>query len=146
MIIHSLVLYSSLIPRLNREPGINCLCMHVISPRSGENRILTAFYSFMGTSQFSVTSSGYDGWWFRAQSWGIGVCPSAQRKFNRVRRSLIKKSREPYKAMRAYHRSRTSSFYVSRLFPVLFCIYWQCFCSMYAYSCCWAAVLWQPWQ
>ena len=25
--------------------------------------------------------------------------------------------------MRAYHRSRTSSFYVSRLFPVLFCIF-----------------------
>ena len=36
-------------------------------------------------------------------------------------RSLIKNSHEPYKAMRAYHRSRTSSFYVSRLFPVLFC-------------------------
>ena len=36
MVIHSLVLYSSLIPRLNREPGINCLCMRVISSRSGE--------------------------------------------------------------------------------------------------------------
>ena len=43
--------------------------------------------------------------------------------FDRVKRSLIKKSREPYKAMRAYHRSRTSSFYVLRLFPVLFCIF-----------------------
>ena len=61
MVIHSLVLYSSLIPRLNRKPGIDCLYMRIISPRSGENQILTAFYSFTGTSQFSVTSSGYDG-------------------------------------------------------------------------------------
>ena len=51
----------SLVPRLIREPGINCLRMRVISPRSGEIWILTAFYSFTGTSRFRVTSPGYDG-------------------------------------------------------------------------------------
>lgn len=65
----------SLVPRLIGEPVINFLRMCVISPRSGEYRILTAFYSFTGTSPV------YDGWRFsRAWSWGIGVCLLAGRK------------------------------------------------------------------
>ena len=66
--------------------------------------------------------------------------------FDRVKRSLIKKSREPYKAMRAYHRSRTSSFYVSRLFPVLFCIFDDVFVPVPLQLLLSGSLMWQPGQ